>query len=180
MKNTQNNEVRQIVSRNFNNKALILQLSNDKFEVNVYEWCDKKFDDEERNLWERVAGPFILDFLEEAETVAIENLQLFSLELPDTSIDKNLQIFVEEILGHDDFDFFLPQNFEMEFLENPEKEIFCALSPEKVLCVQDFYFIESKNQWIQGILTKKGRLRGWKRFPNLKTALKEILKKNKK
>lgn len=175
MKEPQNNEIRQIVSRNLNNKALITKLSDDKFEVSVYEWNDEKIDKDGQNLWERVAGPFVLDSEEDAESSALENLQLFSLEIPDVSVDKNLQTFVEEILGHNDFDFFLPQNFEMEFLENPEKETFCSISPEKVLCVQDFYFVESKNQWIQAFLTEKGSLRGWKSFPDLKMALNEVL-----
>lgn len=171
----QTKEIKQIISRNLYNKALILQLDDSVFEVSIYEWEDKSVDENGNPFWTRIAGPFVIHSLEEAEKIAQENLQLFSFEIPDKSIDKALHNFVKEKIKHENYDFFKPQNFEMEFLIDSEDENFETIIPEKILYIDDFYFIENKNQWLTGFLNEKGKIRGWQKFDNLKTALDEIL-----
>lgn len=168
-------EIKQMVSRNLYNKALILQLDDAIFEVSVYEWNTTSNNESDSQCWKRIAGPFVLNSLEEAEQIAVENLQLFSFEIPDDSIKKALHDFVKAQIKHENYDFFKPQNFEMEFLIDLEKEKFETIIPEKILYVDDFYFIENQNQWLTGFSNEKGKIRGWQKFDNLKSALDEIL-----
>lgn len=159
-----------------NHKAVIQKNEDDKFTSLVYEWNEDKLDDEGRPLWEKVAGPFVLDTREEAEKNAQENLEIFSFEIPDLAVEKTLVDFTKKLLGHDDFRFFVPDNFEVALLVDEDNEKFETITPTKVLHTGDFCFVENGDQWITGILEPKGKIKGWKSFDDLKTALKETLR----
>ncbi len=157
-------------------KALIQKTEDAKFSVLIYQWNDQKLDKDGLPVWEKVSGPFILDNEIEAKKNAQENLELFSLEIIDEAIDKNLEIFTKDILGHNDFRFFKPENFELEYLEDEKNEDFTKTEPTRVLHTGELCFAENNDQWICGFLESQGKIKGWKVFDDLKSALTETIK----
>ncbi len=156
-------------------KAIILKTENNKFSVIIYQWNEKKVDKDGLPVWEKISGPFILDNKSEAQKNAQENLELFSLEIPDNTINNNLKIFIKDILGHDNFKFLKAENFEIEYLENEENNNFIKIQPTKVMYSGELCFAENKDQWICGFLESRGKIKGWKVFNNLKTALNQTI-----
>ena len=168
--------VSQFVSRNQNHKAAVYELSLEpaKYECAIYGWTD--VDSEPEPLWERQVGPIVMDTLPAAETWAQKNLAIYAGEVLDTTIGDGLRSQVQEVLGHDDFDFYDPKNYEVSFLESEDSEDFLAIpTVDKVLAAGEFYFVEYKNQWLAGFLFDEGVIRCWKRFEDMKEALQTIV-----
>lgn len=171
----ENNIVAEFHAFGETHKAIVQHLENGKFTSIVYEWNENERDDCGVPLWEKVTGPFLLDTKTEAEENAQQNLEIFSFQIPDRATDKALIDFTSKTLGHDDFRFFVPDNFEVEYLANEADEKFETITPTKVLHTGDFCFVENEDQWISGILESKGKIKGWKSFDDLKSALKETM-----
>lgn len=170
------NIVLQINTMGGDHKAVVQRTDDKKFSTVIYEWNEEKTDADGLPVWEKLAGPFILDTQELAEKNAQEHLEIFSLEIPDPSIEPTLTTFIEELLKHKNFKFFIPSNFEVECLTSPESDTFEKITPEKVLFSDNFCFVESEGKWIAGILAEKGMIKGWQTFNDLKSALSETIK----
>lgn len=170
------NIIEELFSRGSEHKAIIQEHDTQRLAVSVYELNAEQLDPDGIPMWERVAGPIVVDDETSAKAQANQHLALFSLEIPDPHIEHDLHNFVVNEIGHDDYAFFLPENYNVEYLSHPEEEHFEMVEPQKVLCVEDFYFVENQNQWFTGFLHERGRIRGWQSFDDLKTALQTILK----
>lgn len=163
------------VSRNENYKAAIFDLGADpeKFEVGIYKWTEIK--GEEQPVWERVAGPIIMDSLPAAETWGQKNLVIYSGEQLDVTVGESLREIVFKVLGHENFDFLEPLNYEVSFLESEDSEDFLPINnPEKILVAGDFYFVEFKGRWLAGFLYDEAVIRCWKNFEDLEKALLDV------
>lgn len=167
--------VSQFMSRNQNYKAAVydLKIEPAKFEVAIYQWKDLA--DSDRPVWERVAGPIILDTLAAAETWGQQNLAVYAGEKLDTTVGDPLRSDVFAILGHENFDFLDPQGYRISFLESEDSEDFLPVAPvDKLLVAGQFYFVEYAGAWLAGFLYDEGEIRCWKKFDDLKSALLEI------
>ena len=167
---TENKFFQEYNSLNLGFKASIEETGN-KYEVTLYKWSTELLDDDNNPLWERVAGPFVLDTLTEAQTMALENLQTFSGEIPDKTIDPELIGFVAKIVGHENFDFFLPQNFDCVLLDDENLEKVIKINPSKCLVLEELFFIEADEKWFTGFLDEDDVIKCWKEFENLEAAL---------
>jgi len=167
--------VSEFISRNQNYKAAVYDLQADpiKFEVAIYKWAEVK---NEQPVWERIAGPIIMDSLPAAETWGQENLAVYSGEKLDNTVNDALRSEVYKILGHENYDFLDPHSFTVSFLESEESGEFLPIEQvDKVLAAGEFYFVEFKDTWLAGFLYDEGEIRCWKKFEDLKNALSEIV-----
>lgn len=167
--------VSQFLSRNQNYKAAVydLKVEPEKFEVAIYQW--KEIAGSELPVWERIAGPIILDTLPAAETWGQKNLAIYAGEKLDTTVGDPLRSDVFAILGHENFDFLDPKSYQISFLESEDSENFLPVAPvDKLLVAGEFYFVEYADAWLAGFLYDEGEIRCWKNFADLKTALLEI------
>ena len=167
--------VSEFIARNQNYKAAVYDLGADpaKFEVAIYKWAEAK---DENPVWERIAGPIIMDTLPAAETWGQENLAVYSGEKLDNTINDKMRNEVYQTLGHEDFDFLDPHGFEVSFLESEDSEEFLpVIQVDKVLVAGEFYFVQFQDTWLAGFLYDEGMIRCWKKFESLKVALQEIV-----
>jgi len=163
------------VARNQNYKAAVYDLKADppKYEVAIYKWTIIK--GEEQPVWERIAGPIIMDSLPAAETWGQENLAIYAGEKLDVTVAESLRETVYKTLGNDDFDFLDPSNYQVSFLESEEGEEFLPIAtPEKILVAGEFYFVEFMGKWLAGFLYDEATVRCWKTFDTLEEALLEV------
>ncbi len=167
--------ISEFVSRNDNYKGVVYELPTEpkKYEAAIYHWTQPK---DEEPLWERIAGPVVLDTQPAAETWVQQNLSVYAGERLDNTISDQLRSEVLAALGHDDFDFLDPQNFAISFLESEDSDEWLPIPQvEKLLAAGDFYFVEWKGSWLAGFLYDEATIRCWKRFEDLKSALIEIV-----
>ena len=127
----------------------------------------------------KICRTLLLESAEEAQKHAIENLQILSGEMPDTSIEDELLNEITTLINHDDFYFLKPEQFQVNYLANPEKEEIKILKPQKVLFIDNFYFTEHHDHWKAGFLETTGQIKSFRKYPNLKAALQEILAEDK-
>ncbi|HEY5714625.1 MAG TPA: hypothetical protein VIT68_04715, partial [Candidatus Gracilibacteria bacterium] len=167
-----------IYAINQNYKACItsLQMKEEKiqYEICIYRWNEEKFDDEGKNLWERIAGPFVGDGEAQAQIVAKEQLALFTGEILDERVSPALQQETEIILGHQNFLFLNPESFEITYLkENGETQ---KLEGEILLATQELYVAKFQKEWFVGFLAKDFEIQCFICKKNLKEALQDINK----
>lgn len=167
--------ISEFVSRNENYKAAVYDLHADpvKYEVAIYKWQEVKDDSP---VWEREAGPVIMDTVAAAETWGQQNLAIYAGEKLDDTVNEPLRSEVFAALGHEDFDFLSPHGYQVSFLESEDSEDFLAIPQvDKVLAAGEFYFVEFQGAWLAGFLYDEAEIRCWKKFEDLKSALLEIV-----
>ncbi len=167
--------VQQYYSHNQNYKACVFKDASTQFRVHLYKWCEdapSEKEDDGAPVWENIAGPFVVESLPAAQTLAQQHLPMMAGETLDRNIDETLSNQIETTLGHPHFDFLEIKNFKTSFLEDEEAEDFIDFDPASVLLTEDFYFVEDLDgKWLAGFLYQEGEIRCWKRFPNLGQAL---------
>lgn len=161
-------------SYNQNYKACIFKESDTQYRVQIYQWNEEatKGSEDETPVWESIAGPFILESLPAAQSLAMTHLPNLAGENLATDIDENISAEIQAVLGHENFDFLEPSNFKTRFLASEESEAFEDFDPHQVLIVDDFYYVKNDaDEWWAGFLFAEGEIRCWKKFPNLGQAL---------
>ncbi len=164
----------EIMSNSLNYKAAIFETEETpaRFESIVYYWNEDLKDDEGNPLWERVAGPFIVDNMEAAKHLAQKHLNLMAGEVEDESIDESLKNEIQEALGHTNFTFVETANYEVSFLKDSESEDFVSIEAQKIFIAGDFYYVETNDhEWLSGFLYDEGVVRCWQKFVSPKNAL---------
>lgn len=160
---------------NENYKASITRLEHkDKdpeFEVIIYRWSEENLDDEGRNLWERLAGPFILDQEEQAYIIAQEQLQLFTGEAPDSKAEAQFKTKVKSIINHENFYFFKPQNFEIQFVKD---DISHSLKAQWIMWIDEVYLVGADEACFIGFLSQDRTITCFQKVSDLSTALETI------
>lgn len=166
--------IQENTSRNLNYKSIIYETESTppQFETVIYRWNEAELDEEGRPLWERVAGPFIVDDFSAAEHFAAKHLSLMAGEVADESVDDNLTEEVKSALGHTDFDFLDVANYAVSHLASPDEEDFTPIEIKKILASGEFYYVETLDEkWLSGFLFDEGQIRCWQEFPTVKDAL---------
>ncbi len=171
--------VEQYVSLNDNYKAVVFEPEAEEvmFEVNVYKWNEQQLDDEGNPIWERIAGPFAIQNLEAAKTLALDQLHLLSGETEDQSIPEDIKNEVLETLGNDEFIFLDIKNYSLSYLPDSQSENFEDFEGQILLAADEFYFVQAKdNCWWSGFLYDEGQIRCWQKFEALNVALINTIK----
>jgi len=162
-----------ILSENENFKAVISP-EKDKFELNVYQWSDV-MDDDGNILWQRLSGPFILDNEEQAEIEARKQLNLFSGEESDDQLDDDFVEEITKLLGHDDFQCYKAQNYEIQKIVDADEDISESIEAQKIISTEDVFIIECENeQWHIGFLAGDREIQCWKSFESLEEAIEDL------
>ena len=166
--------IQENTSLNLNYKSIIYETESTppQFETVIYRWNEDELDEDGRPLWERVAGPFIVDDFKSAEHFAQKHLSLMAGEVNDESVEEALHEEVREAVGHEDFSFLDIANYEVTQLAHPDKDEFAPIEVQKILASGDFYYTETTDgKWLSGFLFDEGQIRCWQEFSTLKEAL---------
>jgi len=154
-----------LYSENENYKAVITPLKVDQFEINIYHWS-QEVDDDGKNLWERIGGPFMEFKNDNAQKEAQKQLDLFSGEQEDKNLSEKQKEKIRKELNLESLSFFNPQNYTVNFT-NAETEEKNKIKPEIVISTNDIYIIKSKN-WFIGFLSEDQHIECWKKSDNIK------------
>ncbi len=159
-----------ILAENENYKAIINQLK-EKFEINIYHWSDV-IDDDEKFLWERVAGPFILDDIDQANKQAQIQLDLFSGEERDLTVTRQWKEELSKMIPDTEFECYKPQNYDIQAVSKDDPEKITKITATKLISINDLFLIESDQEtWHIGFLADDRSITTWKKFKTLEEAI---------
>lgn len=162
-----------ILAENENFKAVITP-EEDQFEVNVYQWSDV-MDDDGNILWQRISGPFIVDNEEQAEIEAQKQLDLFSGEESDEAISDDFIQQVAELLGHEDFQCYKAQNYDIQRIVDADEDATESIEAQKIISTEDVFIVETDDEkWLIGFLAGDREIQCWKSFDTLEDAIDDL------
>ncbi len=162
-----------LYARNENYKAVIRSFEvgeKTQYEVCLYHWTELAESESENPLWERLAGPFILDTSDQAHLIAAEKLGVYSGEIPDESVEESLKKEVQSILGDRPFAFLKPNKYTIQQTAEGKK----IKKATRLLSCEPLCFVLEGTVWHTGVLSGDQKIECFVTHPTLGEALKDL------